>query len=85
MKNHDKVLKFACALGLRASNEEKSSESRISWLCQIVMYIFIKNMLFSQTYNVMKNVSTHSMINTSDGELDMKLELEDIGRNLPVL
>jgi hypothetical protein len=38
-------------------------------------------MLFLQTYNVMKNVSTHSMINTSDGELDMKLELEDIGRN----
>ncbi len=38
-------------------------------------------MFFLQTYNVMKNVSTHSMINTSDGELDMKLELEDIGRN----
>jgi hypothetical protein len=47
---------------------------------QSVMCI-IKNMLFLQTYNVMKNVSTHSMINTSDGELDMKLELEDIGRN----
>ena len=30
----------------------------------------------------MKNVSTHSMINTSDGELDMKLELEDIGTRL---
>ena len=27
----------------------------------------------------MKNVSTHSMINANDGELDLRLELEDIG------
>ena len=32
-----------------------------------------------KTYNVMKNVSTHSMINANDGELDLRLELEDIG------
>jgi len=30
-------------------------------------------------YNVIKNVSTHSMLNDIDGELDMKLDLEDIG------
>jgi len=35
-----------------------------------------------KTYNVMKNVSTHSMINANDGELDLRLELEDIGNNL---
>ena len=32
-----------------------------------------------KSYNVMKNVSTHSMINANDGELDLRLELEDIG------
>jgi len=32
-----------------------------------------------KNYNVMKNVSTHSMLHDPDGELDMKLELEDIG------
>lgn len=32
-----------------------------------------------KNYNVIKNVSTHSMLHDPDGELDMKLELEDIG------
>ena len=27
-----------------------------------------------KNYNVMKNVSTHSMLHDPDGELDMKLE-----------
>merc|ERR1719295_1426988 len=31
-----------------------------------------------QNYNVMKNVSTHSMVNVHDGELEMRLELDDI-------
>ena len=30
-------------------------------------------------YNVMKNVSTHSVINANDGELDLRLEIEDVG------
>ena len=34
-----------------------------------------------KSYNVMKNVSTHSMINANDGELDLRLELEDIGND----
>jgi hypothetical protein len=34
---------------------------------------------FSKEYNVMKNVSTHSMIKSVDGELEMKLELDDEG------
>ena len=37
-----------------------------------------------KTYNVMKNVSTHSMINANDGELDLRLELEDIGNNVVI-
>ena len=28
-------------------------------------------------YNVIKNVSTHSMLNDPDGEIDMKFDLED--------
>ncbi len=31
-------------------------------------------------FNVMKNVSTHSMINANDGELQLRLEIEDIGK-----
>jgi len=31
-----------------------------------------------QNYNVMKNVSTHSMVNVNDGELEMRLEMDDI-------
>ena len=33
----------------------------------------------SKEYSVMKNVSTHSVINTADGELELKLELDDVG------
>ena len=33
----------------------------------------------SKEYSVMKNVSTHSMINSADGELELKLELDDVG------
>ena len=31
-----------------------------------------------KNYNVMKNVSTHSMINSVDGEFEMRLELDEV-------
>ena len=33
----------------------------------------------SKEYSVMKNVSTHSVINSADGELELRLELDDVG------
>ena len=42
--------------------------------------IVIKENDGGKQFNVMKNVSTHSMINANDGELQLRLEIEDIGK-----